>query len=143
MAKGINKVTLLGNMGKAAEIRRTNGGLVVASFSLATPERTKQGDKWVDVTEWHSCTAFGKLAEILEKYTAKGSKLHVEGRLQTQSWEDKQSGEKKYRTAIIVSDVILLDARKGEGAPARSSDPAQQYHDDYADQGIDDSDVPF
>lgn len=147
MAKGINEVTLLGNLGKAPEIRNTQGGLTIAEFSLATPERVKQGNEWKDTTEWHRCTAFGKLAEILQKYTDKGSKIHLKGRLQTQSWDDKKTGEKKYRTAIIVSDVILLDSRKAEGAPARSNsrsdDPANQYFNDYADQGIDDSDIPF
>lgn len=115
MAKSVNKVFLLGNVGKDPDIRATGGGTTVASFSLATSERTKdQSGNWTDRTEWHNLVAYGKLAEIIRDYVKKGGKLFVEGRIQTRSWDDKNSGEKKYRTEIIVNELSLLSGR-GEG----------------------------
>lgn len=115
MAKSVNKVILLGNVGKDPEIRATGGGMTVASFSLATTDRTKdQSGNWTDKTEWHNLVAFQRLAEIVRDYVKKGSKLYVEGKIQTRSWEDKTSHEKKYRTEIIVNDISLLSGR-GEG----------------------------
>lgn len=148
MANGINRVTLLGNMGNAAEIRHTAVGTMVAQFSLATPERVRKGEQWEDATEWHNCKAFGNVAKIIQDYTGKGSRLHLEGKLQTQSWIDKQTGDKRYKTEILVSDVILISDGRGErtAAPAASvagATPEQQFQDAYAGQGITDEDIPF
>ncbi len=117
MAKSVNKVTLLGNVGKDPEIRATPGGTMVATFSLATTDRTKDpSGNWTDRTEWHNLVAFQRTAEIIRDYVKKGSKLYVEGKIQTRSWDDKTSGEKKYRTEIIVNDISLLSGRgEGEG----------------------------
>lgn len=145
MAKGLNRVQLLGHMGKAAEIRATQGGSTVANFSLATPERIKLNGEWKDSTEWHTLVAFGRLAEIIRDYTSKGSKLLVEGRLQTRSWEDKQ-GQKRYRTEIIVADLTLLDGRKDGGqAQSHREDGGYEMHPAVSpDAGdITDEDVPF
>jgi single-strand DNA-binding protein len=115
MAKSVNKVILVGNLGKDPEVKYTPNGVPVAKFSLATNERYKdKSGEWQDRTEWHSIVAWQRLAEIVGEYVKKGSKVYIEGRLQTSSWEDKQSGEKKYRTEIIVSDLVLLGGR-GEG----------------------------
>ena len=154
MAKGVNKVLLLGNVGKDPEIRSTAGGTIVASFSLATADRAKdQQGNWQDKTEWHNLVAFSRTAEIVRDYVKKGNKLYVEGRLQTSSWDDKTTGQKKYKTEIIVSDLSLLSGRgEGEGSTSggysRSNTasfdqrtPASQP--DYADQGITDDDIPF
>src|SRR5947207_2919237 len=115
MAKSLNKVMLIGNLGKDPEVKYTPGGTAVAKFSLATNERFKdKSGEWQDRTEWHNIVAWQRLAEIVGEYIKKGSKVYIEGRLQTSSWEDKQSGEKKYRTEIIASDLLLLGSR-GEG----------------------------
>src|SRR5437016_9502116 len=112
MAKSLNKVMLIGNLGKDPEVKFTPGGTAVAKFSLATNERFKdKAGEWQDRTEWHNIVAWQRLAEIVGEYVKKGSKIYIEGRLQTSSWEDKQSGEKKYRTEIIVQELVLLSGR--------------------------------
>ncbi len=154
MAKSVNKVILIGNLGKDPEVKYTPSGLPVAKFSLATNERYKdKGGEWQDRTEWHNIVAWQRLAEIVGEYVKKGSKVYIEGRLQTSSWEDKQSGEKKYRTEIVAQDLVLLSGRgegdsegRSRGAAANSFDqrPAPQHHDEVA-QGaeITDEDIPF
>ena len=115
MAKSVNKVILVGNLGKDPEVKFTPSGVPVAKFSLATNERYKdKAGEWQDRTEWHNIVAWQRLAEIVGEYVKKGSKIYIEGRLQTSSWEDKQSGEKKYRTEVVASDLVLLGGR-GEG----------------------------
>src|SRR5579875_290287 len=114
MARGVNKVILLGNVGKDPEIRTTAGGMTVASFSLATAERAKdQSGNWTDKTEWHNLVCFGRTAEIVRDYVKKGTQLFIEGKIQTRSWDDKESGQKRYRTEIIVNDLSLLGGRQG------------------------------
>jgi single-strand DNA-binding protein len=152
MAKGVNKVFLLGNVGKDPEIRATGGGTAVASFGLATAERTKdQQGNWVDKTEWHNVVAYGRTAEIVRDYVKKGKELFIEGRLQTRTWDDKTSGEKKYRTEIIVNEMTLLGGSggKSEGSSSsggysssKSAAPSAPAND-YADQQITDDDIPF
>jgi len=154
MAKGVNKVFLLGNVGKDPEIRTTGGGMTVASFSLATAERAKdpQGN-WTDKTEWHNLVAFQRTAEIVRDYVKKGSQIFVEGKISTRSWDDKESGQKKYRTEILVNELSLLGGR-GEGgggsaggySSSRAASPASSAAapaNDYADQQITDEDIPF
>lgn len=154
MAKSVNKVILLGNVGKDPEIRATPGGTTVASFSLATTDRTKDSSgNWTDRTEWHNLVAFQRIAEIVRDYVKKGSKLYIEGKIQTRSWDDKTSGEKKYRTEIIVNDLSLLSGR-GEGDGGGSSynrssstsyDQRTPAHSDDLVQSteITDDDIPF
>lgn len=98
-----NKVFLIGNVGKDPEIKYLSSGDAVANFSLATTMKVKGEEK----TEWHKIVAFGKVAEVIEKYVTKGSRLCVEGRLQTEEWEDK-NGAKHYTTKIILSDLSML-----------------------------------
>src|SRR5438270_4630525 len=119
MAKSVNKVILLGNVGKDPEIRSTSGGMMVANFTLATSDRQKDAQgNWQDRTEWHNLVAFQRTAEIVRDYVKKGTKLYVEGKIQTRSWDDKESGQKRYRTEIIVNDLSLLSGREdgGQGA---------------------------
>ena len=121
MAKSVNKVILLGNVGKDPEIKATAGGVVVANFSIATSDRVKDKDgTWQDRTEWHNLVAFQRTAEIVRDYVKKGNKLYIEGSLRTSSWDDKTTGQKKYRTEIIVNDLSLLSGR-GEGGEGGSS----------------------
>jgi single-strand DNA-binding protein len=158
MAKSVNKVILVGNLGKDPEVKYTPSGTPVAKFSLATNERYKdKNGEWQDRTEWHSIVAWQRLAEIVGEYVKKGSKLYIEGRLQTSSWEDKQSGEKKYRTEIIAQDLVLLGGRgetgdsegrsRGAAAPASASsfDQRNSQPEEFAqaDPGITDDDIPF
>jgi single-strand DNA-binding protein len=156
MAKSVNKVTLIGNVGKDPEIKFAANGNAIASFSLATTDRTKdQGGNWTDRTEWHSLVAFQRTAEIIRDYVKKGSKLYIEGRIQTRSWDDKNSGEKKYRTEIIVGDLVLLSGRgEGEGGGggsygSRSSSssydqrPPASSDDLVQSTEITDDDIPF
>ena len=158
MAKSVNKVILLGNVGKDPEIRSTAGGNMVANLALATSDRQKdpQGN-WQDRTEWHNLVAFQRTAEIIRDYVKKGSKLYVEGKIQTRSWDDKESGQKRYRTEIIVNDLSLLSGRdegSGGGSASRSASSSSSSagfdqrpaagHDDYAQSAeISDDDIPF
>src|SRR5580704_7019642 len=114
MAKGVNKVLLLGNVGKDPEIRTTAGGMTVASFSLATADRAKDAQgNWADKTEWHNLVCFQRTAEVVRDYVKKGSQIFVEGKIQTRSWDDKTSGEKKYKTEILVNELTLLGGKGG------------------------------
>jgi single-strand DNA-binding protein len=160
MAKGVNKVILLGNVGKDPEMRATPSGMVIAQLTLATADRKKEGEKWVDTTEWHNLVCFGRTAEIVRDYVKKGKQLYVEGKIQTRSWDDKESGQKKYRTEIIVNDLALLGGGEGGGGGSRGgySQGGSSYgggntasfdqrspapSNDYANEGITDDDIPF
>ena len=156
MAKSVNKVILLGNVGKDPEIRSTPGGTMVASFSLATSDRYQdQQGNWQDRTEWHNLVAFKRTAEIIRDYVKKGSKLYVEGRIQTRSWDDKE-GAKHYKTEIIINDLSLLSGRdEGSGGgysrSSSSSSASSSYdqrtpaaQDDVSQSAeISDDDIPF
>ena len=155
MAKGVNKVFLLGNVGKDPEFRTTPGGMNVASFSLATADRAKDTEgNWTDRTEWHNLVAFQRTAEIVRDYVKKGSQIFIEGKIQTRSWDDKETNVKKYRTEILVNELSLLGGRGGaEGgsssggyssrSSASSSSASSAPASDYADQQITDDDIPF
>ena len=158
MAKGVNKVLLLGNVGKDPEIRATASGMTIASFTLATADRRKDAQgTWQDSTEWHNIVAFQRTAEIVRDYVKKGTQLFIEGKIQTRSWDDKESGQKKYRTEILVNELSLLGkpgGGSGEGGGSYSKSNTASYgssaapaapaaQPDYADQGITDDDIPF
>lgn len=150
MAKSINKVILVGNVGKDPEIKFASNGNAVASFSLATTDRTKdQGGNWTDRTEWHNLVAFQRTAEIIRDYVKKGSKLYVEGRIQTRSWDDKETNQKRYRTEIVVNDLVLLSGRgEGDGGGSRSGSSYDQRMPAQSDDlvqstEITDDDIPF
>ena len=158
MARSVNKVTLLGNVGKDPEIRSTPSGTMVANLTLATSDRFQDAQgNWQDRTEWHNLVAFKRTAEIVRDYVKKGSKLYIEGKIQTRSWDDKTSGEKKYKTEILVNELSLLGGRGesggGGGSYERSSGGysgsraaapvAAATTPDYGDVGITDDDIPF
>src|SRR5438874_7942148 len=116
MAKSVNKVILIGNLGKDPEVKYTPNGMAVAKFSIATNERFKDKEgQWQDRTEWHNIVAWQRLAEIAGEYLKKGRSVYVEGRLQTRSWDDKETGQKKYMTEIIAQDLVLLGGREATG----------------------------
>lgn len=114
MARGVNKVILIGNLGNDPEVRYTPNGNAVANISLATSEtwRDKQSGELQDRTEWHRVVFFNRLAEIVGEYLRKGSKIYVEGALRTRKWQDK-SGVERYTTEIIASEMHMLDSRSG------------------------------
>jgi len=154
MAKGVNKVFLLGKVGKDPEIRSTPSGTTVATFSLATADRRKDAQgNWSDSTEWHNLVAFQRTAEIVRDYVKKGTQLFVEGKIQTRSWDDKESGQKKYRTEILVNELTLLGKPSeggGSGSYSKSNTasfdqrtPASNSQPEYADTNITDDDIPF
>ena len=139
----LNKVMLIGNLGKDPEVRYTTSGQGVASFSLATTEKYKnKSGEWEEKTEWHNVVLWGKLAEIAKDYLSKGKTAYIEGRLQTRKWQDKD-GRDRYTTEI-VGDRLQLLSPKGDGARSGGrggSEPTTAY-DDPVGYNQDD-DIPF
>ena len=157
----VNKAILVGNLGRDAEIRNTNGGTQVASLRLATTDRQKSASgEWQDHTEWHSVVCFGKLAELMDRFGKKGKQLYVEGRIQTREYTDKD-GQKRWSTEIIAGEIRPLGGARDDAqgqttgqsrAPARDDGGRTQTQrqappakasapaDDYG--GYDDS-IPF
>jgi single-strand DNA-binding protein len=134
--KSVNKVILLGNVGRDPEVKSTSGGTLVANLPLATSNRFKDASgNWQDKTEWISLVAFKRTAEVIRDYVKKGSRLYVEGKIQTRTWE--KDGQKQYRTEVLVNELSLLDGRKQEPkndiSPFRNEPPAE----------VEDSDIPF
>jgi single-strand DNA-binding protein len=120
---GVNKVIIVGNVGRDPEVRYTQSGRAVASFSVATSERFQDKDgQNQERTEWHRVVAWGRLAEICGEYLRKGKQVYIEGRLQTRSWEDKE-GVKRYTTEIKADQMVMLGGRGGDGTSARDSGP--------------------
>jgi single-strand DNA-binding protein len=115
----VNKVILIGNLGKDPEVKYTPGGMAVARFSIATNERFKGKDgNWEDRTEWHNIVLFDRKAEVAGEYLKKGRTVYIEGSIRTNSWDDKETGQKKYRTEIIGNQMVLLGGQReggGEG----------------------------
>jgi single-strand DNA-binding protein len=154
MAKSLNKVMLIGNLGKDPEVKYTPSGTPVAKLTVATNERFKDKDgQWADRTEWHNVVLWQRLAEIAGEYLKKGGKVYVEGRLQTRSWEDKQTNQKRYMTEVVASDLVLLGGR-GEGGADFSSGSRgaaagggnnfdQREPESVASSPISDEDIPF
>jgi single-strand DNA-binding protein len=150
--KGVNKVILVGNLGKDPELKHTPSGTPVAKFSLATSDRFKDKEgQWQDRTEWHNITAWARTAEIAAEYLKKGSKVYLEGSLRTHSWDDKQSGQKKYMTEVVVNDLVLLSGRgEGDGGSRGASAGGNNNFDQRSPEPepagvspISDEDIPF
>ncbi len=137
----VNKVILIGNLGRDPELRTTPSGQPVASFSLATNRRWRDRDgNRQEQTEWHDIVCWGRQAEIAGQYLTKGKQIYVEGRLQTRSWEDRQSGEKKYRTEVICDNFQMLGSRGTyDGGGPRDDSPRAAP----ATATPDDDDIPF
>jgi single-strand DNA-binding protein len=141
--KSLNRVTLLGNVGKDPEVKYTPQGTPVAKFSLATNERFKdKSGEWQDRTEWHNVVLWQRLAEIAGEYVKKGNQVYIEGRLQTRSWDDKSSGQKKYMTEIVANELILIG---GRGVPDSEgpTDPQASKTAITPQNPVTDEDIPF
>jgi len=154
MANSVNKVILIGNLGKDPEVKYTPGGTAMAKFSLATNERYKdKNGEMQERTEWHNIVAWQRTAEIAGEYLKKGRSVYIEGRIQTRSWEDKTSGQKKYMTEIVASNLVLLGGRgeggEGGGGRARpaaaeqSAAPSAPPENPAQNAEITDEDIPF
>jgi single-strand DNA-binding protein len=155
MARGINKVILIGNLGKDPEVRYSPSGAAVTNITMATSEswRDKQTGEQQERTEWHRIVFFGKLAEIAGEYLRKGSKCYVEGRLQTRKWQG-QDGQDRYTTEIVANEMQMLDSRGGgtgnmggggggqQSAPAGGGEARQGGGDQGPPDDFDD-DIPF
>jgi single-strand DNA-binding protein len=154
----VNKVFVLGNLGRDPEYKYTDGGKPVARLAVATTRRwtNKESGETVEETEWHRISVWGKQADVCDKYVSKGDKVHIEGRLRTSSWEEKDTGKKKYSTEIVAENICLLPSDKNRskrehesggredhrGArpanPPKNNGPRTEPADD-----IDDDDIPF
>ena len=140
----VNKVILIGNLGRDPEMRSLPSGDQVAEFSVATTRKWKSrntGERQEE-TEWHNIKVFGRQAEIAGQYLRKGKQVYIEGRIHTRSWEDKQSGEKKYRTEVICQNFQMLGSRGGLDGGSQSPAPGPETPGDFQAQPEDD-DIPF
>jgi single-strand DNA-binding protein len=148
----LNKVILIGNLGRDPEVRSTPSGQPVASFTLATNRRWKdKSGQRQEQTEWHNIVVWGRQAEVAGQYLTKGKQIYLEGRLQTRSWDDKTSGEKKYRTEIVCDNFQMLGQRGGGGdmdspggpSPSGGHGGGPSYDDGGFGGGPEDDDIPF
>ena len=144
MARSLNKVQLIGNLGKDPELRYTTAGVAVATFTIATNESWKDQDgNLQERTEWHNIVAWRKLAEICGEWLKKGKKVYIEGRLQTRNYDDKNTGTKKYITEIVADNMIMLDGKGGAesgGGGGGASQPAAVHEESG---GGKEDDLPF
>ena len=142
---GINKVILVGNLGQDPEVKYTAGGAAVTTLSLATSESWKDKDTGSDQekTEWHRVVLWRRLAEIAGEYLKKGSKVYIEGQLQTRKWE--QDGQTRYTTEVVGRDMQFLDSRASSSSDSSSYDDINQdmSSQNLPDSGITDDDIPF
>jgi single-strand DNA-binding protein len=145
MARGVNKVILIGNLGKDPEVRYSPNGGAMANVTVATSEswKDKNTGEQKEKTEWHRVVFFRRLAEIVGEYLKKGSKVYIEGKLQTRKWQDKD-GNDRYTTEIVANDMQMLDSRGGGSASFnQDSAPAAQSAPEPAPAGDFDDDIPF
>lgn len=135
---GLNKVMLIGRLGKDPEIRYTQSGTPVANFSVATSETYKDGNgEKQERTEWHNIVIWNKLAEVAQKYLHKGDQVYLEGKIQTRKWQDRDGAEKRTTEVIVHSMTMLGSKRREEGNPAYSD------HEPESFGGVEDQDIPF
>jgi len=151
---GVNKVFLLGRLGKDPEVRFTQGGKTVANLRVATSERRPDGNGgWQDATEWHAVVVFGKQADIVKQYLTKGREVFIEGTLRTRQWQDQQ-GQKRWSTEVVALNIQFVGGRPGgaqggggggfdRGEEMGAPVPADTGADDFATGGGTDDDIPF
>lgn len=144
----LNKVILIGHLGRDPEIKTTQSGRKVANFSLATSEKwtSKETGQRTEKTEWHKIVAWGKIAEIIEKYLHKGDAIYIEGKLQTRSWDDND-GQKRYATEIFMDELKMLGSKGGnnqnQGQYQNQSQPQQSNGNPSSMPPANEDDLPF
>lgn len=144
MAKSLNKVMLIGNLGKDPELRYTTSGIAVATFSLATSDSWKdQEGNMQERTEWHNIVAWRKLAEICGEWLKKGKRVYIEGRIQNRSYDDKNTGQKRYITEVVADNMIMLDGGGGGRAAASDNSGANQTPAEPTIPASPEDDLPF
>jgi len=146
MARSVNTVVLLGNVGVSPSIRTTRSG-IVAELSLATNERRPDGHGgWQEHTEWHTLVGFGRIAEIISEYVHVGTQLYIEGKLRTESWDDPNAGVKRYRTKVVVLNVVLLSRNEQRGSRHTYQEEDRDFSSPYAhipESEISTEEIPF
>lgn len=144
---GVNKVIIVGRLGSDPELKYTANSQAIARFSVATSEswKNKQTGDMQEKTEWHRIVVWGKMAEICGQHLAKGRQVYIEGKLQTRSWEDQASGQKKYSTEIVAGTVQFLGAAGERSANAGQSQGGDNFAQDFGNEPSFDSDeeIPF
>tara|TARA_B100000963_G_scaffold351223_1_gene362522 strand:+ start:1126 stop:1554 length:429 start_codon:yes stop_codon:yes gene_type:complete len=140
---GVNKVILVGNLGKDPEVRHLENGTAVANFPIATSEsyKDREGNR-VDQTEWHNIVVWRKLAEIAESYLKKGSQIYLEGKLRTRSWEDQQ-GNKKYTTEVVADTFTMLGKKENDQSTENSFTPSVSSKNTNQEKLEEEDDLPF
>lgn len=144
----LNKIMLIGNLGKDPEVRYTSDGTPVANFSLATSENwTDKSGSRQEHTEWHAIVAWNRLADLCSKYLSKGRQVFIEGRVRTREWNDRE-GNKRRTTEVVATQIVLLGSRsQGSDAGVQPMDTATRANpesdESFEDTGITDSDIPF
>jgi len=129
--RGLNSVSLIGRLGRDPETRHSQSGTTFADFSLAIAERRKKGDEWIDHTEWVNCVTIGKTAETVSKHVTKGSRLYVEGKIQTRKWQDKE-GATRYATEVLVREILFLGDSAKAGARRQEQAPESEEVSGFA-----------
>lgn len=144
----LNEVRIMGHLGADPEVRTTPNGATTATFRVACTERwTDQSGQKQERTEWVTCVAWRKTAELAQMYLRKGSRAYVLGKLQTRTWEDKNGGGKRYATEVVIDRLLLLDRKDDHSGAARQEPRQEQRRDSHADlmqqNTVDDDDLPF
>jgi len=146
LSRGVNKVILIGNVGKDPEVKRLDNGMVITKFTLATSETYRKDNEKVTNTEWHNIVLFKGQAEVAEKYVKKGDALYIEGKIQTRSWDD-QDGNKKYMTEIVGNNMQMLGGGSGRKNDEHAQGAAQESTQAQAQQPSEslgeEDDLPF
>ena len=140
---GVNKVILVGNLGKDPEVRYLDGGVAVANFPLATSEsyKDKSGNR-IDQTEWHNVVLWRGLAEITEKYLKKGSQVYIEGKIRSRSWDDKE-GIKRYTTEIVADNMTMIGSRRDNNPDQGAQDSGKPDGSSFGGSSSQENDLPF
>ena len=145
MSRGVNKVILIGNLGKDPETRVTPEGTSITKFSIATSEswKDKKTGQLVENTEWHNITTFGRLAEIVNQYVKKGAKVYIEGKLKTDKWKDKESGKDVYKTGIVANELQILSSKDKLEENTNNNVQWANNNTSNLSSEIKDDDIPF
>lgn len=139
MANSLNKIMIIGRVGKDPDIRVTQGGMAVTNLTVATSEKFGKGADKKEKTEWFNVTLFDKVAQIVNNYVKKGNRIYIEGRIQTETWE--KDGVKHYKTVVIGQNIILLESKPSLNGPA--PEERECHAEQWANEPLDDQDLPF